>query len=776
MKQKVDSANEVIKQSFELTSQPIKIMIRDCTMKYAVFAVGGPVEKRTEGDCTEMAPLSVSIMPTDAWACTFCLKLNDHSVDKCTACQTQKNTTNGTPASRNDNLEGISTGASEICDTTSPITMLQDSSVMATASYWRCSQCTFMNPPPLNRFVIFRCYSNTTYIILYKLFMFYDKNRCEICDTDRPPAVLFPEGVGAGCEVVKEVDITATTSCEPFLTQVQPEDVIAFAVTNIKWKEGSNEYLLERSILEKRWTPVELLQRMSLNWNLNSDTILIEFINQFADKSQKSVLHLVDLVPSMVLPKKSMQYLSEMNSEISTLEVQARILLILYLNELIESILPHIDVFNSDPASIGKKFQRCSRYILSQVKQPILDKAIWESKAGMNAFGGYSRLPASLTLSNTKAMLSESEKRIEPTTSTCCFVQAFHALHSLNADVFRYVFNGDCVFKVHFEEERGIDEGGVFREGITRIVEDLFSENINLLLLCPNGVHSVHINMDKYVPNPKYMSGIYLEMYEFVGKLMGMSLRAKLYLPFEFPPFVWKKLVGDEVDIEDLMDIDTISCRFIRDLMGCEDDGIVDQEFFSRKYGDRLTFTYNGSDGIQRDLVNGGTKVIVNFNNRNDYCEKVIAARLSEFDEQATSIAKGFKEVVPTDVIKLYSWSQFETLVCGTPTLDVDLWKRNTIYSGLKQETCDLFWEVMRSFTPKEQSGFVRFAWGRSRLPNTKSFPTKMELMKAGSYAILPVAHTCFFSVELPEYNTEEKMRHGLLTAINYGGAGILLA
>ena len=39
----------------------------------------------------------------------------------------------------------------------------------------------------------------------------------------------------------------------------------------------------------------------------------------------------------------------------------------------------------------------------------------------------------------------------------------------------------------------------------------------------------------------------------------------------------------------------------------------------------------------------------------------------------------------------------------------------------------------------------------------------------------LPVAHTCFFSIELPEYSTEEEMRTGLLTAINYGVGGILL-
>ena len=79
----------------------------------------------------------------------------------------------------------------------------------------------------------------------------------------------------------------------------------------------------------------------------------------------------------------------------------------------------------------------------------------------------------------------------------------------------------------------------------------------------------------------------------------------------------------------------------------------------------------------------------------------------------------------------------------------------------------------MKSFTPKEQSGFVRFAWGRSRLPAAKDFTTKMKLTVGSGK--LPVAHTCFFSVEIPEFTTEIEMRTALLTAINFGVGGILM-
>jgi hypothetical protein len=331
------------------------------------------------------------------------------------------------------------------------------------------------------------------------------------------------------------------------------------------------------------------------------------------------------------------------------------------------------------------------------------------------------------------------------------------------------------VFAVDFKEERGIDAGGVFREGVTRIVEDVFSEHFNLLILCPNGVHQVHLNMDKFVPNPRHTSSLALQMFEFLGKMMGMSLRVKLYLPFEFPPIVWKLLVGETPTFDDLMAIDSITCKFLDAVRNCELDDIVDQDLFALKYGDKLRFVYTGSDGVERELIKGGKSVSVTFHNREDYCNMVIEARLSEFNKQIAAISRGLGEVVPLRVLQLFSWAQLEVLVSGSPVFDIALWKRNTDASGVSKETLALFWKVIESMTPKEQAGFVRFAWGRSRLPSADDFTTKMKLTNAGS-ASLPLAHTCFFSVEMPAYTTEAAMRHGLMTAIHFGAGGILMS
>jgi hypothetical protein len=76
----------------------------------------------------------------------------------------------------------------------------------------------------------------------------------------------------------------------------------------------------------------------------------------------------------------------------------------------------------------------------------------------------------------------------------------------------------------------------------------------------------------------------------------------------------------------------------------------------------------------------------------------------------------------------------------------------------------------MRSFNTEERQALVKFVWGRTRLPlNKSSFDQTFKIQKydcSNPDAYFPLAHTCFFSMELPEYSSEEIMREKLLYAI----------
>ena len=79
----------------------------------------------------------------------------------------------------------------------------------------------------------------------------------------------------------------------------------------------------------------------------------------------------------------------------------------------------------------------------------------------------------------------------------------------------------------------------------------------------------------------------------------------------------------------------------------------------------------------------------------------------------------------------------------------------------------------MDALSDKDRSQFLRFTWGRSRLPKTEPWPRPFKLTynKMGD-EMLPIGHTCFFQLELPQYSTDKIMHDLLLVAINYGVSG----
>ena len=105
--------------------------------------------------------------------------------------------------------------------------------------------------------------------------------------------------------------------------------------------------------------------------------------------------------------------------------------------------------------------------------------------------------------------------------------------------------------------------------------------------------------------------------------------------------------------------------------------------------------------------------------------------------------------------------------------------REHTVYQGWSDDhpVVQRFWRVMNELTSKDRALFLRFTWGRSRLPKTGSeWPRPFKLcLKEESDEMLPVAHTCFFQLELPPYSSDAIMRKRLLVAIHFGAGEFLL-
>ncbi|KAK1940693.1 putative E3 ubiquitin-protein ligase HERC2 [Phytophthora citrophthora] len=527
------------------------------------------------------------------------------------------------------------------------------------------------------------------------------------------------------------------------------------------------------------------------HWTQDMDLQLVDWVNNHVEPAASlpsttpaTVRRSVDLQPADIKLNQTLDGLrcSQLLS-LSLESLQLRFALLKYLNLSLQHCLSLLDLRDIKSSwTIAHRLRQLSHCIFFDVKSALVEAAIETTHVPGESSGSSQQQTARITLDRMQALESRDDREVEPSVSECFFAQAFRQLHSVDPALLRrQIDSKGRLFSVKFRGEEGVDWGGVYREGATSMVDDLFSPHFNLFILCPNGQHDTGNNRGMYLPNPKCTSPVAMQMFAFVGQLLGISLRTHGDFPFMLPSLVWKQLLGQTLTRADLEGTDAMLIQMLDGIANCESDGISTEEEFATAFaGLELRFTASSCTGEEIELVPGGRALTVGFHNRLEYCGLAERTRLEECSAQVAAMARGFATLFPRRALTLLTWQELEILACGSPKIDLDLWKRHTRYDGYADDdpTVLLFWEALAEFSDEQRADFVRFAWGRSRLPRGK-WPQPFKLSKKGgrdATRSLPVAHTCFFSVELPPYTSHEMMRSMLLATITFGLGGILMA
>lgn len=109
--------------------------------------------------------------------------------------------------------------------------------------------------------------------------------------------------------------------------------------------------------------------------------------------------------------------------------------------------------------------------------------------------------------------------------------------------------------------------------------------------------------------------------------------------------------------------------------------------------------------------------------------------------------------------------------------MNIDLLEQMTVYESCSGQDPHivLFWKMLRErLDDIERCQFLRFVWGRSRLPlKPEDFDRKFKISRMHQADrvpddYLPISHTCFFSLELPRYSTLDIMHRKILYAITH--------
>ncbi|XP_012936715.1 E3 ubiquitin-protein ligase HERC2 [Aplysia californica] len=321
------------------------------------------------------------------------------------------------------------------------------------------------------------------------------------------------------------------------------------------------------------------------------------------------------------------------------------------------------------------------------------------------------------------------------------------------------------VWKVKFVGEGVDDCGGGYSESTVEMCEELQNGALPLLIVTPNGRDESGANRDCFLLNPQLHSPMHQNMFKFLGILVGIAIRSGSPLSLNIAEPAWKQLAGMPLTISDLSEIDKDFVPGLMCIKEMEDDALRSAE---------MPFSIPSATGQEVHLSHKYSRITPE--NRAEYVKLAMDHRLHEFDEQVRWMREGMAKVVPVPLLSLFTGYELETMVCGSPDIPLSLLKSVATYKGIEPGAplVQWFWEVMDEFTNAERSLFLRFVWGRTRLPRTiadfrgRDFVLQVLDKYNPPDDFLPESYTCFFLLKMPRYSCRSVLREKLKYAVHF--------
>jgi hypothetical protein len=523
-------------------------------------------------------------------------------------------------------------------------------------------------------------------------------------------------------------------------------------------------------------------------WTHQMDCQLIAVCRELGGKM--GVLTLTELCPSHLSAKHAREY-SQLSS-LETRDLRLRLAVLQSLNKLLISALPLVNLRPwSDPSSLRSRIVSMRQLIFPGVKIRFFAQTQDNTTLAHSVFVDTSAKRPMVTIDRRKVagkrggINASSDEASASLTALrdpkrSLFASTMSQLSTISPSRLRAkrptgASDPFVSFIVIFAGENVVGEGGPYRQLFNDISNELLASGNPLFIPTQNNVMKAGEFRERYMPKPSSTSKELLQMFEFVGILMGCCLRTGVRLNLRLAPLVWKMLVKQSLVLADLETVDHSLCeslKFLEELVSSPSEDPSEVLYDA--------FTTTLSDGTVVELKSGGLHIPVTKTNMKEYIRLVKATRLQECKPQVDAMLRGLGQIVPVQLLQLCVWSELQQWVSGSLEIDLKLLKRHTRYSsGMSPEQfphLEMFWNVLSGFSEENKRRFINFAWGQDTLPVDDAEFDRTHtrlLIKAppqgegiNQDALLPKADTCFFNIELPVYSSEKIMREKLLLAI----------
>ncbi|XP_060602901.1 ubiquitin-protein ligase E3B-like [Ruditapes philippinarum] len=339
-------------------------------------------------------------------------------------------------------------------------------------------------------------------------------------------------------------------------------------------------------------------------------------------------------------------------------------------------------------------------------------------------------------------------------------------------------------------DEAGIDQDGVFKEFLEETITKVFDPSLNLF--------KVTSEQKLYPSSTSYIQENHLFLFEFVGKMLAKAVYEGIIVEVPFAPFFLTQILGHSFSstyssLDELPSLDPDLAKNLTYIKHFDDD-VSDLD---------LTFCYD-EDIMGRlethELVPGGKAVAVTNDNRIRYVHLMAHFRMyRQIRDQTLAFIKGFKSVVNSDWLSMFSSPELQKLISGdTADMDTsDLRKHTQYYGGYhnNHKVINWLWDILeKDFNQADRAAFLKFVTSCSKAPllgfahleppfsircvevsddqdtgDTVGSVLKgfFNIKKRDPVGRLPTSSTCFNLLKLPNYQKKATLREKLKYAIH---------
>ncbi|XP_015792584.1 E3 ubiquitin-protein ligase SMURF2-like [Tetranychus urticae] len=319
---------------------------------------------------------------------------------------------------------------------------------------------------------------------------------------------------------------------------------------------------------------------------------------------------------------------------------------------------------------------------------------------------------------------------------------------------------------VTFKGEEGLDYGGLAREWLYLLSHEMLNPQYGLFQYTREDVYTLQINRDSSV-NPDHLT-----YFHFVGRIIGMAIFHGHYIDGGFTLPFYKMLLNKSINLEDIQVVDPELYRSLCWMLENNLSGVLETTF---------SVEHNSFGHLQvHELKPNGKNIPVTDENKREYVKLYVNYRFRRgIGQQFHALQKGLNELVPTSSLQIFDEKELELVISGLGNIDINDWKSNTRLKHCTPDTpvVKWFWQAVESYAEERRARLLQFVTGSSRVPlqgfkalqgSTGASGPRLftiHLIEASSDN-LPKAHTCFNRIDLPPYETYEKLYEKLTQAI----------